>query len=125
MIKQEFLNDDDDIGPRVIEGHYELRGPDGVISPQIWESVIQPGLSVTMHMLPTPERPSHAPPPPPPEPEPASRTPTPPPLEPEPTPAQSSSLEPAEDTPHTQQPDGDGMIQLQGMVFKVSRYNSE
>ena len=61
-IKQAFLHVDV-IGPYVNEGHYDLVGPDGeIIMPQVWETMIQPGWAVTMHMWPMPE------PTPPPEP---------------------------------------------------------
>ncbi|KAJ5174671.1 uncharacterized protein N7482_000548 [Penicillium canariense] len=44
------------IGPHVDEGHYDLIGPDGdVILPSVWEHVVVPGMSVTMHMWPLPE----------------------------------------------------------------------
>ncbi|RFU34275.1 hypothetical protein B7463_g2056, partial [Scytalidium lignicola] len=42
------------IWPQVREGRYDLTGPNGeIILPQLWESVIKPGLSITMHLLPT------------------------------------------------------------------------
>jgi ankyrin repeat protein len=44
------------IGPHVYEGHYDLVGPDGdIILPSVWEHVVVPGMSVTMHMWPLPE----------------------------------------------------------------------
>jgi len=56
LIKQAFLHIDK-VGPHVQEGHYDLLGPNGeIILPQVWESVIEPDLSVTMHMWPMPER---------------------------------------------------------------------
>ena len=62
LIKQAFLHVDM-IGPHVLEGHYDLIGPDGeIILPQVWEAVIQPDWSITMHMWPMPESP-HPPPP--------------------------------------------------------------
>lgn len=62
LIKQAFLHVDV-IGPHVHEGHYDLVGPDGeIILPQVWESMIQPDMTITMHMWPMPE-----PPPPPPQ----------------------------------------------------------
>lgn len=55
LIKQCFLHVDI-IGPHIVEGHYDLIGPDGqIILPQVWETTIQPGWSVTMHMWPMPE----------------------------------------------------------------------
>jgi hypothetical protein len=45
-----------DLGPHVAEGHYDLIGPHGeIILPRIWEEMIQPGWSITMHMWPMPE----------------------------------------------------------------------
>ena len=71
LIKQAFLHVDI-IGPHVIEGHYDLHGPDGeIILPQVWESVIEPDWFITMHMWPIPEPPPQPPTPPPPEPSPA------------------------------------------------------
>lgn len=62
LIKQAFLHVDV-IGPHVHEGHYDLVGPDGeIILPQVWETMVQPDWSITMHMWPMPE-----PPPPPPD----------------------------------------------------------
>lgn len=73
LIKQAFLHVDI-IGPHVQEGHYDLVGPDGeIILPQIWDTVVQPDWSITMHMWPIAEPP---PPPPPPE---APKLPPPPP----------------------------------------------
>lgn len=55
LIKQAFLHVVV-IGPHVQEGHYDLIGPNGkIILPQVWETMIEPGWSVTMHMWPTPE----------------------------------------------------------------------
>ncbi|KAF7907820.1 hypothetical protein BELL_0394g00070 [Botrytis elliptica] len=80
LVKQAFLHVDI-IGPHVNDGHYDLLGPTGeIILPQVWESVIEPGWLITMHMWPMPEprrqapasmppRPGHPgnfPPPPPP-----------------------------------------------------------
>jgi hypothetical protein len=70
LIKQAFLHVDV-IGPHVHQGHYDLVGPDGeIILPQIWETMIQPDWTITMHMWPMPEPPPEpaAPPPPPPHP---------------------------------------------------------
>lgn len=67
LIKQAFLHVDV-IGPHVHEGHYDLVGPEGeIILPQIWETMIKPDWSITMHMWPMPEppeKPADAPPPP-------------------------------------------------------------
>ena len=52
MIRQAFLYVLDN-GPLVAEGHYDLVGPNGeIILPQLWESVIEPDWSITMHMRP-------------------------------------------------------------------------
>jgi hypothetical protein len=61
LIKQAFLHVEV-IGPHVQEGHYDLIGPNGeIILPQVWETVIEPDWSITMHMWPPPE-PKAAPP---------------------------------------------------------------
>ncbi|KAF5851595.1 hypothetical protein GGP41_004396 [Bipolaris sorokiniana] len=50
LIKQVFLNVDI-VGRDVHDGHYDLIGPDeGIILPQFWESVVQPGCTVTMRI---------------------------------------------------------------------------
>lgn len=52
LIKQAFLHVDA-IGPHVQEGHYDLIGPNGeIILPSVWEKVIEPDASITMHMWP-------------------------------------------------------------------------
>lgn len=52
LIKQDFLKVNI-IGPLVLEGHYDLVGPNGeIILPQVWESVIEPDWSISMHMWP-------------------------------------------------------------------------
>ncbi|KAL8928689.1 MAG: hypothetical protein Q9172_000827 [Xanthocarpia lactea] len=64
LIRQAFLHVEV-IGPHVAEGHYDLVGPNGeIILPQVWETVIEPDWTITMHMWPMPE------PPPPPDPPP-------------------------------------------------------
>ncbi|KAM0801228.1 hypothetical protein BDR22DRAFT_820756 [Usnea florida] len=51
-IKEAFLHVAD-LGPRVAAGEYDLIGPkDEIIKPSIWESVIEPGWEITMHMWP-------------------------------------------------------------------------
>ncbi|OBT52271.1 hypothetical protein VE04_07263 [Pseudogymnoascus sp. 24MN13] len=63
LITQAFLHVDV-IGPHVQEGHYDLIGPNGeIILPQVWETLIESDMAITMHMWPEPE--------PEPEPEPA------------------------------------------------------
>ncbi|CAK7211480.1 hypothetical protein SBRCBS47491_001140 [Sporothrix bragantina] len=52
LIKQAFVQVEA-IGPHVQEGHYDLIGPNGeIILPSIWEKVVEPDWSVTMHMWP-------------------------------------------------------------------------
>jgi hypothetical protein len=61
LIRQAFVHVDV-IGPHVADGHYDLVGPNGeIILPRAWETIIQPGWSITMQMWPIP-----GPPPPPP-----------------------------------------------------------
>jgi hypothetical protein len=55
LIKQAFLHVEV-IGPHVADGHYDLIGPNGeIILPQVWETMIEPDWSITMHMWPMPE----------------------------------------------------------------------
>ena len=64
LIKEAFLHVAD-LGPHVAEGQYDLLGPkDEIIMPSIWESVIEPGWEITMHMWPIPEPPEGGAPPP-------------------------------------------------------------
>lgn len=57
LIKEAFLHVAD-LGPHVAGGQYDLLGPkDEIIMPSIWESVIEPGWEITMHMWPIPEPP--------------------------------------------------------------------
>lgn len=64
LIKEAFLHVAD-LGPHVADGQYDLLGPkDEIIMPSIWESVIEPGWEITMHMWPIPEPPPEPPPPP-------------------------------------------------------------
>ncbi|KAJ5626045.1 hypothetical protein N7510_002354 [Penicillium lagena] len=57
LIRQAFLHIEV-IGPHVAEGHYDLVGPNGdIILPQVWETVIEPDWTITMHMWPVPEKP--------------------------------------------------------------------
>ena len=65
LIRQAFLHVEV-IGPHVAEGHYDLIGPNGeIILPQVWETMIEPDWSITMHMWPMPEPPKGPPGPPP------------------------------------------------------------
>ena len=75
LIRQAFLHVDI-IGPHVAEGHYDLIGPNNeIILPGVWETVVEPDWTITMHMWPMPEPKEEEPPivevpePPPPEPE--------------------------------------------------------
>jgi hypothetical protein len=64
LIKQAFVHVDV-IGPHVLEGHYDLIGPNGeIILPQVWETMIEPDWSITMHMWPMPPMPEPIGPPP-------------------------------------------------------------
>src|ERR1700761_2986565 len=60
LIKQAFLHVDV-IGPHVMEGHYDLLGPNGeIILPGVWEVLLKPGWSICMHMWPMkPKHPQH------------------------------------------------------------------
>lgn len=58
LIRQAFLHVEI-IGPHVAEGHYDLVGPNGeIILPQVWETMIEPDWTITMHMWPMPEPPA-------------------------------------------------------------------
>ncbi|PWY77148.1 hypothetical protein BO94DRAFT_604240 [Aspergillus sclerotioniger CBS 115572] len=77
LIRQAFLHIEV-IGLHVAEGHYDLVGPNGdIILPQVWETVIEPDWTITMHMWPIPEKPKTPEPIPPPDP-PAPQEPPPP-----------------------------------------------
>ncbi|CAG8957145.1 hypothetical protein HYFRA_00009346 [Hymenoscyphus fraxineus] len=55
LIKEAFLHVEI-IGPHVNEGHYDLISPSGeIILPRAWETTIQEGWDITMHMWPIPE----------------------------------------------------------------------
>ena len=63
LIKEAFLHVVE-LGPHVADGQYDLLGPkDEIIMPSIWESVIEPGWEITMHMWPIPEPPEAGDPP--------------------------------------------------------------
>jgi hypothetical protein len=65
LIRQAFLHVEV-IGPHVAEGHYDLVGPNGeIILPQVWETMVEPDWTITMHMWPMPEPPPDPDPPPP------------------------------------------------------------
>ena len=102
LIRQAFLHVEG-IGPHVQEGHYDLVGPTGeIILPRVWELLVEPGWSVTMHMWPMPEpgkrrpgdRGHRGPPPPPPGNWPGGRPPPPPPGWPGKPPGPSSQRPP-------------------------------
>jgi hypothetical protein len=58
LIRQVFLHVEV-IGPQVAEGHYDLVGPNGeIILPGVWETMIEPGWPITMHMWPFPDPPN-------------------------------------------------------------------
>ncbi|KAF4629588.1 hypothetical protein G7Y89_g8562 [Cudoniella acicularis] len=54
------------IGPRVLQGWYDLLSKEFIIMPQVWEDTIEPDCEVTMHMWPLPEPPLRCLPPGPP-----------------------------------------------------------
>ena len=55
LIKEAFVHVEG-IGPHVAEGHYDLLGPQGeIILPHVWETVIEPDWTITMHMWPMTE----------------------------------------------------------------------
>ena len=55
LIKEAFT-DVDNIGPHVMEGYYDLVGPQGeIVLPHKWETVVTPGFRITMHMRPMAE----------------------------------------------------------------------
>ena len=63
LIKEAFLHVEE-YGPHVDKGMYDLIGPHGeIVMKSVWETVVEPGWSISMHMWPLPE-------PPPPEEEP-------------------------------------------------------
>ncbi|KAH8589784.1 hypothetical protein B0O99DRAFT_522493 [Bisporella sp. PMI_857] len=62
LIRQAFMHVDV-LGPHVADGHYDLIGPNGeIILPQVWETMIEPDWSISMHMWPMPEKPPPSPP---------------------------------------------------------------
>ena len=66
LIRQAFIQVKD-IGPHVQEGHYDLLGPNGeIILPTVWDTVVEPDWTVSMHMwpMPEPEKPPEEPLPP-------------------------------------------------------------
>ncbi len=57
LIRQAFVHVET-LGPQVLEGHYDLIGPNGeIILPRVWETTIEPDWSISMHMWPMPELP--------------------------------------------------------------------
>ena len=58
LIKEAFLHVDV-YGPHVANGEYDLLGPhDEIIMKHVWETMIQPGWEISMHMWPIPEPPA-------------------------------------------------------------------
>ncbi|KAL4889457.1 hypothetical protein BDV59DRAFT_210367 [Aspergillus ambiguus] len=56
LMQQVFL-DDAILSPHISQGDYEFTGPhDSPISPEDWESVVQPGWTITMHFKSDPEQ---------------------------------------------------------------------
>ena len=63
LIKEAFLHVED-YGPHVDKGMYDLIGPHGeIVMKSVWETVVEPGWSISMHMwpLPPPPEPEEAP----------------------------------------------------------------
>ncbi|KAJ4389384.1 hypothetical protein N0V93_006852 [Gnomoniopsis smithogilvyi] len=60
LINQAFVHIDS-VGPHVLEGHYDLEGPEGeLILKEIWDNTVQPGWQITMKMWPPDQhRPRH------------------------------------------------------------------
>ena len=55
LIKQAFVHIPV-VEALVGKGHYDLVGPNGdIILPQVWDGVIEPGWTITIHMWPIPE----------------------------------------------------------------------
>jgi hypothetical protein len=55
LIRQAFVHVDV-LGQHVMEGHYDLMGPDGeIILPQVWDATVKPDWDVSMHMWPISE----------------------------------------------------------------------
>ena len=55
LIKEAFRNIEI-VGSHVVEGHYDLVDPQGdLILPSVWEKVVKPGHTITMHLWPMPE----------------------------------------------------------------------
>ena len=52
------------IGPHVEQGHFDLLGPQGeIILPHVWDTVVEPDWTITMHMWPMSEEAEPEPPP--------------------------------------------------------------
>lgn len=101
LIRQAFLHIDV-IGPHVADGHYDLVGPNGdIILPQVWDTVVEPDWTITMHMWPIPEKPKTPEPPPAPEAPPEAAEPPPAPEEP---PAAPEESPPAPEAPEAPEP---------------------
>jgi len=58
MIKETLVDVDDPVARPLRDGHYDLLSPDGhIISPQVWETTVQPYWNVTMRLWPMSESP--------------------------------------------------------------------
>ena len=61
LIRQAFLHVKV-LDEHVREGQYDLVGPNGqIILPSVWDTIIQPGWLITMHMWPIPKNVIHEP----------------------------------------------------------------
>ncbi len=57
LIKEAFLHVEE-YGPHVDKGMYDLIGPHGeIVMKSVWETVVEPGWSISMHMWPLPHPP--------------------------------------------------------------------
>ena len=55
LIKEAFMHVEV-IGPHVDQGHYDLLGPQGeILLPNVWDTVVEPDWTITMHMWPMTE----------------------------------------------------------------------
>lgn len=104
LIRQAFLHIDV-IGPHVADGHYDLVGPNGdIILPQVWDTVVEPDWTITMHMWPIPEKPKTPEPPPAPEAPPEAAEPPPAPEEPPAAPEEPPAAPEAPEAPEASEP---------------------
>lgn len=52
LISEAFESIEPPYGPHVLEGHYDLIADGQIILPQVWETMIEPGWSITMDLWP-------------------------------------------------------------------------